>query len=594
MEKLSINACPVCGGAHLKRVMTCTDFYASGEQFELYSCEDCGFTFTQGVPVEAEIGKYYETPDYISHTDTRKGAMNNIYHYVRSYMLGRKARLVAKEAHRKTGRLLDIGTGTGYFSDTMVRRGWKVEAVEKSPQAREFAKLHFDLDVKPESALKEFAPGSFDVITLWHVMEHLEHLDEVWQRLHELLTEKGVLIVAVPNCSSYDAQRYGEYWAAYDVPRHLWHFTPGTIQQLASRHGFIMAARHPMPFDAFYVSMLSEKHRGSSCSFLKGMFAGTLAWFNALGRKERSSSMIYVFRKKRYRMGNQNKYKSGSIFDMQFITSSISTTLVLLLLGLVVFFVLTAHNLSVYVRENISFSVLISDDMKEADILKLQKKLNQEPFVKQSEYISKKQALKEQTEAMGTDPEEFLGYNPFTASIEIKLHSDYANSDSIAKIEKMIKKNTNIQDVLYRKELIDAVNDNIRNISLVLLALAVVLTFISFALINNTIRLAIYSKRFLIHTMKLVGASWGFIRGPFLRKNVWSGILAAIVADSVLMGTAYWAVTYEQELLQVITPEVMLIVCASVLVFGIVITWLCAYFSMNKYLRMKANSLYYI
>ena len=293
-------------------------------------------------------------------------------------------------------------------------------------------------------------------------------------------------------------------------------------------------------------------------------------------------------------MGNKNRYKSKSLFDMQFITSSISTTLVLLLLGLVVFFVLTAHNMSVYVRENISFSVLISDDMKEADILKLQKKLNQEPFVKQSEYISKKQARKERTEAMGTDPEEFLGYNPFTASLEIKLHSDYANSDSIAKIEKMIKKNSNIQDVLYRKELIDAVNENIRNISLVLLALAVVLTFISFALINNTIRLAIYSKRFLIHTMKLVGASWSFIRGPFLRKNVWSGVLAGMLADAILMGTAYWAVTYEQELIQVITPEVMLIVCGSVLVFGIVITWLCAYISMNKYLRMKANTLYYI
>lgn len=293
-------------------------------------------------------------------------------------------------------------------------------------------------------------------------------------------------------------------------------------------------------------------------------------------------------------MGNKNRYKSKSLFDMQFITSSISTTLVLLLLGLVVFFVLTAHNMSVYVRENISFSVLISDDMKEADILKLQKKLNQEPFVKQSEYISKKQALKEQTEAMGTDPEEFLGYNPFTASLEIKLHSDYANSDSIAKIEKMIKKNSNIQDVLYRKELIDAVNENIRNFSLVLLALAVVLTFISFALINNMIRLAIYSKRFLIHTMKLVGASWSFIRGPFLRKNVWSGVLAGMLADAILMGTAYWAVTYEQELIQVITPEVMLIVCGSVLVFGIVITWLCAYISMNKYLRMKANTLYYI
>ena len=293
-------------------------------------------------------------------------------------------------------------------------------------------------------------------------------------------------------------------------------------------------------------------------------------------------------------MKSKNKNNSVSYFDMQFITSSISTTLVLLLLGLVVFFVLAAHNLSIYVRENINFSVLISDDMKEADILKLQKRLDKEPFVKQTEYISKKQALKEQTEAMGTDPEEFLGYTPFTASIEIKLHSDYANSDSIAKIEKMIKKNSNIQDVLYRKELIDAVNENIRNISLVLLALAVVLTFISFALINNTIRLAIYSKRFLIHTMKLVGASWSFIRGPFLRKNVWSGVLAGMLADAILMGTAYWAVTYEQELIQVITPEVMLIVCGSVLVFGIVITWLCAYISMNKYLRMKANTLYYI
>ena len=288
------------------------------------------------------------------------------------------------------------------------------------------------------------------------------------------------------------------------------------------------------------------------------------------------------------------KHNSVSYFDMQFVTSSISTTLVLLLLGLVVFFVLGAHNLSVYVKENINFSILISDDMKESDILKLQKKLDKEPFVKATEYISKKQALREQTEAMGTDPQEFLGYNPFTASIEVKLHSDYANSDSIAKIEKKIKKNTNIQEVLYQKDLIDAVNDNIRNISLMLLGLAVILTFISFALINNTIRLTIYSKRFLIHTMKLVGASWSFIRRPFLRRNVWSGVLAAVVADAILMGTAYWAVTYEQELLQVITPEVMLIVCASVLVFGMVITWLCAYISINKYLRMRANTLYYI
>ena len=293
-------------------------------------------------------------------------------------------------------------------------------------------------------------------------------------------------------------------------------------------------------------------------------------------------------------MKSKSRNNAVSYFDMQFITSSISTTLVLLLLGLVVFFVLAANNLSVYVRENINFSVLISDDMKETDILKLQKRLNNEPFVKETEYISKKQALKEQTEAMGTDPQEFLGYNPFTASIEIKLNSDYANSDSIAKIEKLIKRNTNIQDVLYQKDLIDAVNENIRNISLVLLALAVMLTFISFALINNTIRLAIYSKRFLIHTMKLVGASWGFIRRPFLKRNIWSGVLAAFIADTILMGAAYWLVSYEPELIRVITPEVMLLVSGAVLVFGVVITFLCAYLSINKYLRMKASTLYYV
>lgn len=293
-------------------------------------------------------------------------------------------------------------------------------------------------------------------------------------------------------------------------------------------------------------------------------------------------------------MKNKNRNNAVSYFDMQFITSSISTTLVLLLLGLVVFFVLAAHNLSVYVRENINFSVLISDDVKESDIIKLQKRLNKEDFVKETEYISKEQALKEQAEAMGTDPEEFLGYNPFTASIEIKLHSDYANSDSIAKIEKLIKKETNIREVLYQRDLVDAVNENIRNISLVLLALAVVLTFISFALINNTIRLAIYSKRFLIHTMKLVGASWSFIRRPFLYRNIWSGVLAAIMANAVLMGTAYWLVTYEPELIRVITPEVMLLVSGAVFVFGITITFLCAYLSINKYLRMKASTLYYV
>lgn len=286
--------------------------------------------------------------------------------------------------------------------------------------------------------------------------------------------------------------------------------------------------------------------------------------------------------------------RPNSFFNMQFITSSISTTLVLLLLGMVVFFVLSANNLSTYVRENIGISVLVSDDMKEPEALKFQKTLNEKSYVKESVYISKEQALKEQTEAMGTDPAEFLGYNPFTASIEIKLNAQYANSDSIAWIEKEILTNKKVMEVSYPQNLIDSVNRNIQKVSLFLLGLAALLTLISFALINNTIRLAIYSKRFLIHTMKLVGASWSFIRRPFLVRNVWIGVLAGIMADAVLLGMAYMLVKYEPQLIEIITPNTLLIVMASVLVFGLAITFLCAYISINKYLRMKASALYYI
>ena len=278
---------------------------------------------------------------------------------------------------------------------------------------------------------------------------------------------------------------------------------------------------------------------------------------------------------------------------MQFITASISTMLVLLLLGAVVFFVLAANNLSVYVRENIAFSVLVSDDMKETDILRFQKELNAKPYVKHTDYISKKQALAEHSEAMGTDPAEFLGYNPFTASIEVRLNAGYANSDSVAWIKDEILSDKGVIEINYPQDLLDAVNRNIRKISLVLLGLAALLALISFALINNTIRLAIYSKRFLINTMKLVGASWAFIRRPFLMRNVWVGILAGVMADAVLAVVAYALVRYEPDLLAIVTPEVMLIVMGVVFVFGVVITTLCALVSVNRYLRMKTNELYY-
>lgn len=286
--------------------------------------------------------------------------------------------------------------------------------------------------------------------------------------------------------------------------------------------------------------------------------------------------------------------KTDSFFNMQFITSSISTMLVLLLLGMVVFFVLSANNLSTYVRENISFTVLVSDDMKEPEVLKFQKKLNEKVYVKESVYISKEKALQEQTEAMGTDPAEFLGYNPFTASIEIKLNAAYANSDSIAWIEKEITSNKKVMEVSYPQDLLDSVNRNIRKVSMFLLGLAALLTLISFALINNTIRLAIYSKRFLIHTMKLVGASWGFIRRPFLLRNIWIGVLSGVMADAVLMGMAYMLVKYEPQLIEIMTPASLLVVMVSVFIFGLAITSLCAYISINKYLRMKASALYYI
>ena len=286
--------------------------------------------------------------------------------------------------------------------------------------------------------------------------------------------------------------------------------------------------------------------------------------------------------------------RKKSFFDMQFVTATISTTMVLLLLGLVMFSVLCAHNLSTYVKENIIFSIVISDDMKENDILALQRQLDAKPFVRTSAYISKKQALKEYTEAMGTDPQEFLGHNPFTASLQIKLNSDYANTDSLAIIEKQIKGNTNIQDVIYQRDLIDAVNDNIARISLLLLALAAVLTLISFALINNTIRLTIYSKRFLIHTMKLVGATGAFIRKPFLMQGAVTGLIAAILAMGLLSGILFVLRTEISQLLSIESMNALLVSFIVMLISGVAITTFATYLSVTRYLRLRIDDMYYI
>lgn len=282
------------------------------------------------------------------------------------------------------------------------------------------------------------------------------------------------------------------------------------------------------------------------------------------------------------------------LFDMQFITACISTTMVLILLGLMLFLVLSAHRLSVYVRENLNFTVLLNNDAPESAILALQKRLDSEAFVKASVYISKEEALKEEVETMGSDPVEFLGYNPFSPSIELKLHAAYANADSVAWIKERILADKLVTDIDYRQGLMDSVNRNISKLSVGLLAVAALLTLISFALINNTVRLTIYSKRFLIHTMKLVGAGWGFIRRPFLRRNFWVGLSSGVLADAVLVAAAYTLVSYEPGLLAVITTDILLWVMLSTLLFGVLITCMCAYISINKYLRLSAGDLYYM
>ncbi|MCQ2078387.1 MAG: permease-like cell division protein FtsX [Bacteroidaceae bacterium] len=288
------------------------------------------------------------------------------------------------------------------------------------------------------------------------------------------------------------------------------------------------------------------------------------------------------------------KHRGPGLLNTQFLTTLISTTLVLILLGTIVFFVLTAHNLSNYVKENINVEVLLKDGMTGSEVEKLQLSLEKKGYVKSIEYISKEDAAKEQIEAMGTDPSEFLGYNPFAASFEIYLNADYANNDSLVNIERALKGRKEVMDVIYQKELTDSINYNIGKLSMILLIIAALFAYISFALINNTVKLTIFSKRFTINTMKLVGASWGFIRKPFMHKAVFLGILSAIFADAVIVFGVDWMVKYEPSIATVIDTSVFVIVCGAVILLGLVITLLCTYFSLWKYLRMSSNDLYHI
>lgn len=288
------------------------------------------------------------------------------------------------------------------------------------------------------------------------------------------------------------------------------------------------------------------------------------------------------------------KQKKKSSIDIQFVTATISTSLVLLLLGAVVMVVLSAQSLSNHVRENLTLSLLLNEGVEQKEIDRIMTYVNAQSYTKELQYISKEDILAEQTASMGLDPTEFLGYNPYTASIEVKLKAAYANTDSIVPIKNRLMRYTQIREISYPSELMDSVNDNIRKISAVLLSLALALSLISFALINNTIKLTIYSQRFLLHTMKLVGASWAFIRRPFLMRNLGIGLVSGLLANLLIGGGIALLLRYEPQMAYLFTLPIMSVVGATVMVVGIFITWVCAYISINRFLKMTAGDLYYI
>lgn len=279
---------------------------------------------------------------------------------------------------------------------------------------------------------------------------------------------------------------------------------------------------------------------------------------------------------------------------MLFITACISTSLVLVLIGVITLMLSTAQELSSQLREKMTVEVVLKEGAEEQAVAQLAKTLKNAHFTKECTYVSKDDALADMTEAMGVDPSEFLEYNPFYASLSLQLQSEYAVNDSLLLIEKEILKSPVVREVNYQRELLDLVNENIRKVTAVFLVLALLLMLISFTLINNTIKLTIYSQRFLLYSMKLVGAKWSFIKKPFILRNISIGIVSAIIACGMIYGGIRLGMKYEPAVSQLLNPMLLGIVCAVVMTVGIIITWLCASMSVNKFLRMKSGELYYI
>ncbi|RYY21249.1 MAG: class I SAM-dependent methyltransferase [Chitinophagaceae bacterium] len=286
--------CPACNSGSIAPVFAVQDHSVSKENFEIWECSSCGLRFTQDVPDENSIGRYYQSSQYISHSNTKTGIVNKLYHLVRNFTLLQKKRLIIQETGIKKGNLLDIGAGVGTFAAFMKNAGWSVTGLEPDANTRSNAMTQYGIALKPTDELFQQMPQSYNAITMWHVLEHVHNLHGYLSQLRKLLKPGGVLFIAVPNYTSGDAGKYQSYWAAYDVPIHLYHFSPGSMKKLLESHGFKLKSIQPMWFDSFYVSLLSEKYRTGKQQLFQGFFSGLQSNLNSVVDKEKCSSLIYV------------------------------------------------------------------------------------------------------------------------------------------------------------------------------------------------------------------------------------------------------------------------------------------------------------
>lgn len=291
------STCPVCNAADIAPGLSAKDYTVSSEIFQIFRCNHCTAMFTQDVPDQQNIGSYYASENYISHSNTQTGFINKLYHRIRKRTLAAKRNLIKNETGKSQGNLLDIGCGTGAFLNEMSSGGWKITGLEPDETARKNAQQLFGIEPQSPEKLFSLEKETYDAITMWHVLEHVHQLQEYILQIKTLLTQNGRAFIALPNYTSYDAQNYKECWAAYDVPRHLYHFSPESMEMLVKKHGMEVKKIKPMWYDSFYVSMLSEKYRNGKGNILSAFFTGLLSNLKAIGDNKKGSSIIYIIGK---------------------------------------------------------------------------------------------------------------------------------------------------------------------------------------------------------------------------------------------------------------------------------------------------------